>query len=173
MNKRILFTGTCGAGKSSVFDKIYHIDKIPEVAREWLALISNEELRLTYDRDFIQNLIEITEIKNFVNNAHGIFDRGLVDEVAYRRFFKMEVPDVLRERCVKYRYDKVFLFPYWEEIYQTDHIRQESKEEAIQIHNLIVEAYTEFGYKLIEVPKFSTKERLLFIQEHCGELFTL
>jgi len=170
---RIVLSGAPGTGKSSVFRKIHYIDKIPEVARGWLTLISSEALNKSYDRDFVQNLIEITEIKNWIENTHGIFDRGLVDEVAYRRFFDMEVSEELKERCRKYRYDKMFLFPYWQEIYQTDDVRQESKEEAILIHHLIVEAYTEFGYELIEVPKVSLRERLLFIQEQCGELFTL
>jgi predicted ATPase len=58
---------------------------------------------------------------------------------------------------------KVFIFPPWEEIYENDAERKQDFNEAVATYDVMVSAYTKFGYDLIEVPKASVKERAQFI----------
>jgi predicted ATPase len=166
---KIAFTGAPGTGKSSVFDEIQirHFSKVPEVARRWLNFTDAQNLSHYRDRDFFQKLIEINHILNYTYYMddwnHAIFDRSLPDEIAYRRFFKCEIPETLIDDCNRYRVDKVFIFPYWEEIYKNDEVRAETKEEAKLLDELIMTAYTELGYEPIIVPKMSIEKRIEFV----------
>lgn len=45
----------------------------------------------------------------------------------------------------------------------SDQERYENFEQAQLIHNHLVETYQNYGYKLIEVPKDSVDNRILFI----------
>jgi predicted ATPase len=91
------------------------------------------------------------------------FDRGLPDVYAYLKFSNTEYPSYFKEKCTLYRYDKVFRFLPWEEIYITDNERYESFEESIAINSFLEETYKELGYTLIDVPFGSIKERTRFI----------
>ena len=58
---------------------------------------------------------------------------------------------------------EVFILPPWKEIYVSDEARYENYEQSVLIHNHLVETYTKYGYQLIEVPKDSLDNRILFI----------
>ena len=55
--------------------------------------------------------------------------------------------------------------PPWEEIYTNDLERYESFEECERINQNLVKTYMENKINLIEVPKFSVKEKVNFINE--------
>lgn len=170
---RVIFTGPPGSGKSSVFnhfEKDYFYSTSPEVAREWIDWFKKHEpYNLPWNnREYFQSLIETHQIKAWIKNGDSkkvplIFDRGLPDEVGYRKFLGMECPQRLLDNCQKYRYDKVFYFPFWEEIYTQDETRIETVEQAEEIDMLLREGYAACGYELIEVPKESITERIVFI----------
>jgi len=190
MTNKICFTGSLGAGKTSVFEgmNLGDILKIPEVARYWLDFTNRNALKHYRSPDFFQQLIEIHHIENLIKfddklrsrkayNTHqfqgeptkdylvGIFDRTLPDEIAYRNFFNQEVPETLIADCNRYRVDKVFIFPYWAEIYKNDKVRIETPAEAEHLDKLIIEAYKLVGYEPIIVPKTSIEERIAFIYD--------
>lgn len=165
---RIVLTGPPGSGKSSVIGWLSKYTngkyiQVSEVARTWLELLNNEDLINNYSRDFIQDLIEVNQIKNFLQNQRAFFDRGLPDEIAYRNYFNIPITENLQVNCKKYYYDKIFFFPFWEEIYQNDEIRKETIDEALVLHTKIYDAYSLLGYEIIEVPKVSVQERVKFI----------
>lgn len=170
----IALSGGPGTGKTSVFDKLSlsGYEKCPEVARRWFNLINVHNLkRFQQEPRFFQHLMEINHIKNYTyykghNMTDVIFDRTLVDEIAYRRFFKNPVPNDLIEECKRFPVDKVFWFPYWQEIYVQDSERAESHEEAELLGKLLLEAYQEVGYTPIAVPKISVEERIQFILDN-------
>ena len=62
-------------------------------------------------------------------------------------------------------YDFSFILPPWEEIYTNDLERYESFEECERINQNLIKTYKENKINLIEVPKFSVKERVNFINE--------
>jgi predicted ATPase len=52
------------------------------------------------------------------NDKQVFFDRGFPDELAFFMQDKIIIPNNYIEACRTYQYEKVFLFPAWEEIYQ-------------------------------------------------------
>lgn len=175
---KIVFTGPPGSGKSSVF-KYFENHKFyftaPEVARDWIDWFkAHEPYNLPWNnREYFQQLIETHQVKAWIERSDYnkdspvIFDRALPDEIGYRCYLKMDVPERLQKACKeKYRYDKVFYFPYWDEIYMSDETRVETKEEAQKIDSALRFGYLECGYELIEVPKGTIEERIDFIKKH-------
>jgi predicted ATPase len=55
------------------------------------------------------------------------------------------------------------MLPPWEEIYESDGERYENYEQAQQIYLHLKETYQNYGYELIEVPKDTVDNRILFI----------
>jgi predicted ATPase len=166
-SNRIVLTGPPCSGKSSIIHSLELKGKkiVHEVAREEISYFQKyEPHKLPWEnRDFFQQHLETMELKNFINNKDAIFDRGLVDQIAYRKYFSIPECEKLLLNNSIYKYDKVFFLPFWEEIYQQDEQRIETKEEALKIEKLLVDAYTSFGYNLIFVPKTTIDERVSFI----------
>ena len=55
--------------------------------------------------------------------------------------------------------------PPWPEIYANDKERKQDFAEAIRSYELCAEAYTHFGYELVELPKASVDARAAFVLE--------
>src|SRR5690606_26813955 len=91
------------------------------------------------------------------------FDRGIPDVLAYMDFFGQAYGSEFRRACEGNRYDRVFLLHPWEEIYISDNERLESFDEAVQIHDYLLSAYRNFGYKPISVPEGPVADRAAHI----------
>ncbi len=102
---------------------------------------------------------EATALKETV----AFFDRGMPDVLAYMQFFDQSIPQAFTEVCKENKYDQVFVFPPWAEIYKKDAQRFESFEEAVAIHHALVKTYTSLGYVPITVPKDTIANRANFI----------
>jgi predicted ATPase len=165
---KFTLTGAPGTGKSAVYDDLYIPDfkKVPEISRYWLNFFKEQKLHQFLKNDFFQPFVDVHHINNitrFEPNADVMYDRSLPDQIAYRIRYGLPVTDKLIENCLKYRVDKVFIFPYWEEIYQQDNVRTETKEEAQLLDELILEAYKAVNYEPIIVPKLPILDRIDFI----------
>lgn len=167
MTGRVLFTGSPGSGKTSVLEQfaLKGVNVIPEVARPLMDIMHAHEPEKFQRKGYLQDVIETLQLRDFVANTDAIFDRGLPDQVAYRMFFDVPILPSFATRCHTYKYDKVFLFPYWEEIYVNDKVRAETKEEAQRLDSLTRMAYKLAGYDIIEVPKMSVNLRVKFIEK--------
>lgn len=175
MNKKIiLLIGGPSSGKTTL---INHLEKqgfacYPEISRQ-VTLKAQEE---GIDQLFLENPLLFSEmllegrIKQFETallESNSVFiDRGIPDVLAYMDYIGDTYPSNFIEACHKYKYDKIFLLPPWEEIYVSDNERYETYEEALKIHNFLVDTYTKFGYNLHEVPKTTIENRYNFIIEH-------
>lgn len=93
-------------------------------------------------------------------------DRGLPDQAAFSVYKKKALSKQLKEALARNQYaKKVFLTPPWRQIYRNDLIRTETFEQAVLIHECIVNTYLEFGYEPINLPKVSPELRTAFILE--------
>lgn len=164
---RVVFTGVAGAGKTTMLnafeEKGYKV--VPEVARELIAHYKkNDPSMLPWNnRDGFQEKVEDRQVKNFQDNKYGIFDRSLVDEIAYRNCYNVGITEKIDKLCNTYRYNKVFIFPFWDEIYKQDEVRTETPEEAAKLFDYLMNAYKTYGYDPIVVPKVSIEDRYTFI----------
>jgi predicted ATPase len=162
-----------GGGKSMVLSRLgaLGIPCIPEPAREILA----EQRRIhargvpETDPDLFSMLMLSRAIHNYQESSAGegpvVFDRGIPDMVAYARLFELdETP--YRNAAQEFRYHRtVFYFPPWEEIYTTDSERKMSFEDAKAFGVVVRSIYETFGYRMLEMPRFSVEERVRFIRE--------
>jgi predicted ATPase len=167
---RIVLTGAPGTGKTSIIEVLENkgFNVIPEPARtvinsyrkyspELLPHLSIE------NRERFQLIIQNEAIKNFNDNTSGIFDRSIIDEIGYRNLYKIDISKELKEAAVTKRYDKVFIFPIWQEIFRNDDVRSETLEEATIVGEYLHKAYVDWGYTPIIIPKTGIIDRVNFI----------
>ena len=168
----MVLIGGPGTGKSTVLDELskrkYHC--MPEVSREVTLEAQKrgtQQLFLTKPLLFSKMLLEGRE-RQFLdakesNSEIIFFDRGLPDVYAYMDYTNDVYPDYFKQKCIEYKYDYVFLFKPWEEIYISDNERYESFEESLEIDKFLQKAYVDLRYTIIEVPFGSVVERVDFV----------
>lgn len=94
-------------------------------------------------------------------NTVAFADRGIPDQLAFARYRGFGSPKALIESSQRYRYaPHVFVTPPWPEIYTNDTIRSETFEEALRIHEFIVETYIGLNYRVVELPLLPVKQRM-------------
>ncbi|GET21222.1 AAA family ATPase [Prolixibacter denitrificans] len=169
-----VLTGGPGFGKTLLAEKLaergYRIGH--ETAR---ALIEEEQKRngeilpwrnsLEFERRVMEARIRFLE--ETPEEEIAFADRGLLDQAAFSYYKGKAVSDSLTFAIKKHRYaTTVFIAPPWKEIYQTDAVRKETFYEAFRIHECVVKAYRENGYRLVELPKVAVEERLQFVLDY-------
>lgn len=167
-----IFTGGPGAGKSTVLDEIKKRGyfTVREAARDIIrqqiatggnALHTGD--RVQYTQLMLQKSIE-DYLDNHAKTETVFFDRGIPDLYSYTSRFCGGLDPKVEKAVTEYRYNPyVFIFPAWQEIYVHDSERKQDFNEAIETYDAVKQGYTTCGYTLIEVPKFSVKERADFI----------
>lgn len=169
---KIVITGGPGTGKTSIIKKLSELGHVclPEISRQvTLEARKNgiEQLFLENPVLFSEKLLEgrknqFLEALNYERKA-VFLDRGLPDILAYMNYIGDPLPPHFEEACKLHKYDKVFLLPPWEAIYQPDTERYESFEQAVTIHGYLKKTYESFGYTLIEVPFGEVHKRAAFV----------
>lgn len=92
------------------------------------------------------------------------FDRGVPDLIGYLRLMGLSVPAHMLKAAATFRYNRrVFIAPFWPEIFANDRERKQSPEEARRTCESIEETYRELGFEIIELPKSSVEDRVRFI----------
>lgn len=163
---RVVLTGVSGSGKTTLLNYLSKDFKtIPEAARELIIdLKKSDPSKLPWNnRSEFQKLVEKKQVDNFLENDNCFFDRGIIDEVAYNLAYGRDISDTLKSQCVNYKYDKVFLFKPYPEIYANDAERVESFEESSRLFPFFVEAYKSYGYNPVLMINDSLEKRLEFI----------
>ena len=170
--QKIVLIGGPGTGKTTIINNLKkkNFFCFDEVSREVISKAQEkgiEQLFLTEPLLFSEMLLEGRE-EQFLNADKTkenivFFDRGIPDVHAYMNYFKTKYPSLFIEKSLKYKYDLIFHFSPWKEIHVTDKERYETFEESIIIDEFLTKAYTELGYKIINVPFGSIDERTNFI----------
>ncbi len=167
-----MLIGGPGTGKSSVLDELERRGFIcmSEISRE-ITLEARkkgiEQLFLKEPILFSKLLLEGRE-KQYIDaitlkSDFVFFDRGIPDIHAYMDFTKKDYPDFFKAKSLKFKYDHVFLFKPWKEIFTSDNERYESFEESIIIDIYLQKSYRELNYMIMEVPFDTIEKRTDFI----------
>src|SRR3546814_10192035 len=96
-----------------------------------------------------------------------VLDRGVPDVVGFLRISGLAVPRALDRAPRTCRYNpRVFLAPWWEDIFPTDAERQQTPAPARATFALMVETYRDYGHRLFELPRLAVGARVAFAREH-------
>jgi|AntDeeMinimDraft_4_1070355.scaffolds.fasta_scaffold08082_3 predicted ATPase len=173
MNSKVfVLIGPPGSGKTAVLDELkkrgHHC--FPEVARE----IIREHQENGSDQLFLDDPLKFSElllkgrVEQFLKAKQEekvvFLDRGIPDISTYMDHRKESYPSHFHVANIEHRYDKVFFFPFWEEIYQTDKERYEDGGTAKKLGKLLRINYKKAGYTIRSVPKKTIAERADFIE---------
>ncbi len=169
--KRIVITGGPGSGKTSLCDAL--AAKGQTVFPEFSRVLIQEQLQsggraLPWDDLplFSARVIEgRIEQWQQASQPLQLFDRSIVDSLAYLHKDGLEIPQDLWALTQEYRYHPVVLIaPPWLEIYQTDAERRESFEAAEAIYESLQVVYQKAGYELLHLPFCSVENRVAFVE---------
>ncbi|MBI4181588.1 MAG: ATP-binding protein [Candidatus Aenigmarchaeota archaeon] len=166
--RKIVITGGPCCGKTTTIEALRAkgFSAVPEASR---MLIEREQARggdlVPWKRlgDFNAAVTALQlELEQQAREGTWFLDRGIVDNLAYCRWGKVQPPLPLLEALAQASYHKVFLLQPLP-LFENDHVRKETPEQRAELHNHLLQAYLERGYEVIQVPPFSVEERVQFI----------
>mgnify|MGYP001562589626 FL=1 len=174
MSQKYIITGAPGTGKTSIINALKErgYSCVEENSREIIAeqIINGGEILPWKNQIAFENLISHKRAKQYASITKDeiyFFDRSAIDCIAYLKANNLEASDEILEAIKNCEFNSnVFYTPIWKEIYTNDSERKEIIDEAIAIEKLLLETYILFGYHLIEIPKFTIKERVDFILQN-------
>ena len=172
--KKIVITGGPGTGKSSLINALTRKGHLcyDEISRQVTLEARKDgidQLFLTEPLLFSEMLLE-GRTKQFLSageeKAETVFlDRGIPDVLAYMDYIGDDYPKHFIASCETHTYDGIFVLAPWEAIFTSDNERYESFDQAVKIHDHLLDTYKRFGYNLIDVPFGSIENRVDFILE--------
>ena len=175
LNHRIIFTGSPGAGKTSVMDYLKNrglrcLPEVPRLIIEQQQQLKNGILPQRNFEAFVELVYkEMLEQYHLLTTETLVFDRAIPDVTAYFISQGKEVPEVYLKGAKTLRYNtKVLFFEPWEDIYTKDGIRYESFEQATKISSNLKIVYLDLGYSVIQVPQVEIPQRAEFVLEQLG-----
>ncbi len=180
MPKKIVISGGPSSGKTTLINSLQKMGYscLPEISRQITLEAQQQGIEQLFLEDpllFSKKLLEgrLAQYNDAINHKPPFlfFDRGLPDITAYMNYFNTSYPSLFTNACNDNRYDAVFILPPWESIYIQDNERYETFEEAVKIHDYLVEAYKSYNYKVNEVPVGTIQERILYILTRVNQLF--
>ena len=179
MNKEIVvLIGGPSSGKTTLIEALKEKGHTcyPEVSREVIKEAQEQgitQLFLEKPLLFSELLLEgrKKQFRAAQNETASIvfLDRGIPDVLAYMHYIGDSYPAFFDEACKDHKYNSIFVLPPWKEIYVSDAERYENYEQAVLIHEHLMETYKKYGYSIIEVPKDSIENRIDFIMNYLAK----
>lgn len=173
MNRLILISGCSSGGKSTLLAelKIRGYTTVSEVGRQIVheQLVAKSNITPWQKPiEFCELLIERSIIAyNLAREASNVvgqtvfLDRGFLEGVSYFQMLKMHRYDHFVDEL---RYDPtIFMAPPWEELFCQNLERRHTFEDAVIEYDRLIKDYPRYGYRIVEIPKSSIKERADFI----------
>lgn len=167
-----VLTGGPGVGKTTV---IHHLQALGElVVEETHRAVIREQVAAGgsavpwIDQEAYARLAARRDIAIFDRMAgetrRVFFDRGIMDSYGGEGVEPWpEIMEAVRTR----RYNRrVFIFPAWREIYETDAERRQDWPEAERTYRRILLNVQQLGYEPLVVPKADVATRAAFVLEH-------
>ncbi len=166
-------TGGPGAGNTSLITELARrgFNTIPESGRA----IIREEMpsggdalpwadRMAYAERMLERDLRVYEDAQALSGP-VIFDRGIPD-MGYLTLCSLPLPPHVAAAAKAASYNaRVFLAPYWDEIFTQDTERKQSHAEAEATCAVMRETYTALGYKITELPRADFVTRADFVCE--------
>lgn len=178
MQKKIVLVGGPGTGKSSVLKELSKrgYTCMEEVSRQVTLKAQQDGI----DQLFLEQPILFSQLllqgrKQQYLDAEKtkeelvFFDRGIPDIEAYLIYSQTEYPSEFSQDARKFRYDSIFYFKPWKEIYESDNERYETFEQLLTIDSYLIKTYHKYNYSLIDVPCLSIEQRVDFILQSINE----
>ena len=164
---RIVLTGGPGAGKTATLKALGDLGHTTgdDAARAIIRARKQKGLSPRPDPQTFAQLVFEQEVAAYraAGDTPVFLERGVVDAVSLLLGAgALDVRDVDRV-LTDYRYQAVFIFPPWEEIYCTDEERDHTFEHAAKVYDATLAFYRQIGYEPIEVPRSGVRQRANFI----------
>ncbi|MEF2521282.1 AAA family ATPase [Vibrio mimicus] len=165
----VIISGGPGAGKTTLLDALaeHGYTAYPEIPRLLIEQESSKEngilpwhdlsafAALCYDAMRVQKQLAQSQPTVFL-------DRAIPDICAYLLGAEQVVPAEYWQASLEY-HPQVFMCEPNSTTYQQDEVRPYAFEEALQIHQRLVNTYSELGYECIDVPMTSIEQRVEFV----------
>lgn len=165
-------TGGPGAGKTSLITELARrgFQTIPESGR---AIIREEMQsggdalpwadRMAYAERMLERGLRAYEDAQALSGP-VIFDRGIPDIMGYLSLCDLSVPAHVAAAAKAARYNaRIFLAPYWDEIFTRDRECKQTRAEAEATCAVMRETYIALGYQITELPRADIATRADFV----------
>lgn len=168
----MVITGGPGTGKSTLINELIKrgYTCLEEISRQVTLDAQKkgiDQLFLTepllFSELLLKGRLSQFEQANQLKTPITFFDRGIPDVLAYMNYIGDTYPDYFVNACENALYNTVFILKPWEAIYKSDNERYENFNQALQIHEHLVQTYQHYNYNLIDVPFGTVEYRTNFI----------
>lgn len=170
----IVITGGPGAGKTTLLNALGErgYATFAEGSRtliEEQSRLENGILPWTNLPEFAQMCLRLMgeQKQAALQSPISFVDRAIPDIVAYLTVGGCDVGEEFIRQSSGY-HRKVLTCRPEVSIYVQDEVRPHSFEEALQIHQTLVDSYSELGYEVVEVPWGTVSERVAFVCQMMG-----
>lgn len=166
-----VITGGPGSGKTTLCEQLSRegIAVSRESGRAILARTDGHDLREQSPLSYALEILQL-DVENFKRANAGsetwLFDRGFADNAGFLDLTGLPRPKELVQAFRNYRYaGPIFVAPPWREIYHDDDDRIQDWLAAKATYVAVTAAWKKYGYDLVELPKASVEERVLFVKK--------
>ncbi len=172
--KPIIIAGGPGAGKTTLLNALgqRNYPTFAESSRQLIKEQSQLEDGILPWVDlpaFAQLCLDVMTKQKQKAESHEIafLDRAIPDICGYLKQANLDIDTRYIEASQGYHSSVFFCRPE-SSIYVQDEVRPYPFEGALEIHNSLVEIYTELGFEVVEVPFMSVEERVAFVLARLG-----
>ena len=166
-------TGPPGSGKTTLIDALAAegVQVSAEVGRRIIrdqVAIGGTALPWGDERAFADLMI-VEEVAAhaaaLMRSGLVVLDRGVPDVLAFLAVSGLPIPPAFDAAARAHRYSsRVFLAPYWAEIFRTDPERPGPAALAERTEAVMRDIYEGYGYELVALPCVSVAERVAFVR---------